>query len=294
MSWFIKKSKPIKREGEQTVRIPEGLWVKCPSCQAVVYRPELVRNDNVCPKCQYHFRVPPKERLESLLDNSRFELLYQDVKSTDPLGFKGLKRYRDQLRNLDKKGLDQEAVWVARGNLDDIPVIVAVMDFAFLGGSMGSVVGEKITRAVEAATEEEKPLIVFSCSGGARMMEGALSLMQMAKISAALARLSARKLPFISVLTDPTTGGVTASFAMLGDINIAEPKALIGFAGPRVIQQTIKQELPEGFQRSEFLLEHGMLDAVVTRGEMKTKLARYLRYFHFRHDASIEAEPTAE
>ncbi len=292
MSWFIKKSKPIQRAEEKTVRIPEGLWVKCPSCQAVIYRPELSRNDNVCPKCQYHFRVPPKDRLSRLLDNGKYEILYQDVQPTDPLGFRGLKRYRDQLKNLAKKGLDQEAVWVVRGDLGGMPVIVGVMDFSFLGGSMGSVVGEKITRAIEAAVEEEKPFVLFSCSGGARMMEGALSLMQMAKISAALARLSEKQTPFISVLTDPTTGGVTASYAMLGDINIAEPKALIGFAGPRVIQQTIKQELPEGFQRSEFLLEHGMLDAIVTRGEMREKLIRYLKYFHFRHE--VEDQPNPE
>jgi len=214
-----------------------------------------------------------------LFDESDYSLLYSEVRSTDPLKFKGLKRYNDQLKNLQKRGMEQDAVWVAKGKLGGHSTLIAIMDFAYLGGSMGSAVGEKITRAIEAATEEEIPLIIFSCSGGARMMEGALSLMQMAKISAALALLSEKGLPFISVLTDPTTGGVTASFAMLGDLNIAEPKALIGFAGPRVIQQTINQDLPKGFQRSEFLLEHGMLDAVVARPEMKQKLINYIRFF---------------
>jgi acetyl-CoA carboxylase carboxyl transferase subunit beta len=229
-------------------------------------------------------------RLDALFGEKRYELLYNDIKSSDPLGFRGLKRYKDQLKNLDKKGFDEDAVWVVRGDLGPLRVLVAVMDFSFLGGSMGSVVGEKIARAVEAAIEERLPLVIFSCSGGARMMEGALSLMQMAKISAALARLAEVKIPYISVLTDPTTGGVTASYAMLGDINIAEPKALIGFAGPRVIQQTIKQELPEGFQRSEFLLKNGMLDAIVTRREMKEKLIRYLTFFGCRSEAGSGAE----
>ncbi len=278
MSWFIKKSAPIKVEGNK-VKIPEGLWEKCPSCKEIVYRQELVRNDSVCPKCQYHFRLAPHERLKRLFDQQKFELLYDDIKSSDPLGFKGLKRYKDQLKALEKRRLDQEAVWVARGSIGGRESLVGVMDFSFLGGSMGSVVGEKITRAVEAATEEGLPLIVFSCSGGARMMEGALSLMQMAKISSALGRHSARGLLFISVLTDPTTGGVTASYAMLGDLNIAEPKALIGFAGPRVIQQTINQKLPPGFQRAEFLLEHGMLDAIVERKQMRNKLINYLNFF---------------
>ena len=279
MSWFIKKSQPIKSAKEKTVKIPEGLWEKCPGCKEIVYRQELLRNDSICPKCQYHFRIPPKERLDRLYDDGHYDLLYDDVRSKDPLSFKGLKRYKDQLKKNDKNGMSQDAVWVSRGKINGIEAVTCVMDFSFLGGSMGSAVGEKLTRAVECATEERLPLIIFSCSGGARMMEGTLSLMQMAKISAALAMLSQLGLPFISVLTDPTTGGVTASYAMLGDINIAEPQALIGFAGPRVIQQTIKQKLPEGFQRSEFLLEHGMLDAIVRRDEMKQKLTRYLQFF---------------
>jgi len=279
MTWFIKKSKPLNVHKGRTVKVPEGMWQKCPSCQEVIYRKELVRNDSVCPKCNYHFRIPPKERLDQLFE-ARYQLVYDSVKSTDPLGFRGLKRYKDQIKTLEKKGFDQDAVWIAKGVIEHVPCVVAVMDFRYLGGSMGSAVGEKITRAIESALEEHRALIIFSCSGGARMMEGVLSLMQMAKISAALARLEAARLPFISVLTDPTTGGVTASYAMLGDLNIAEPKALIGFAGPRVIRQTIKQDLPEGFQRAEFLLEHGMLDAVVPRKDLRAKLVRYLKYLY--------------
>lgn len=278
MSWFIKKRAPIK-SAKDKVQIPEGLWEKCKGCGAVIYRQELLRNDMVCPKCGYHLRIPPAERLELLMDNGKYSLVYNDIKSTDPLNFKAVKKYKDQLKSLEAKGKDEDAVWIAKGSIETIDVVVAVMDFSYLGGSMGSVVGEKIARAVEAALEERAPLIIFSCSGGARMMEGALSLMQMAKISAGLARLSDQGIPFISVLTDPTTGGVTASYAMLGDINLGEPGALIGFAGPRVIQQTIKQELPEGFQRSEFLLDHGMLDQVVSRKEMRGKIARFIRYF---------------
>lgn len=278
MTWFIKNSEPLKSKDTVTVRVPEGMWEKCPACKEIFYRQELKRNENVCPKCDYHFRITPEERLQAVFDG-KYETLYGSVISKDPLGFKGLKKYKDQLKTMAKKGMNQDAVVVAKGQLDGKACIVAVMDFRFLGGSMGSAVGEKITRAVESATEERCPVIIFSCSGGARMMEGTLSLMQMAKISSALARHSEAGLPFISVLTDPTTGGVTASFAMLGDINIAEPKALIGFAGQRVIQQTIRQELPEGFQTSEFLLKHGMLDAVVSRNEMKEKLSRYLTYF---------------
>jgi len=280
MSWFIKKSSPLGKKKNQKLQIPEGLWEKCPNCKEIVYRKELLRNDRVCPKCNYHFRLPPEERLQRVFDDQKYEMLYEEVRSTDPLGFRAVKRYRDQLKSYEKRGMQQDGVWVARGKIEGIETVVGVMDFSFLGGSMGSVVGEKLTRGIECATEENLPVIIFSCSGGARMMEGAISLMQMAKISSALAYLAKKKLPFISVLTDPTTGGVTASYAMLGDINIAEPRALIGFAGPRVIQQTINQKLPEGFQRSEFLLEHGMLDTIVVRGEMKQKLAKYLRFFN--------------
>ncbi len=282
MSWFIKKSSPIKPAKQKKVTIPEGLWDKCLGCKEIIYRQELKRNNNVCPKCDYHFRVSPEERLQLLFDQEAFELLFDDVQPLDPLSFKAVKTYKDQLKKLADLKKVHEAVWVAKGKLDGRPVVISVMDFSFLGGSMGSVVGEKLTRGIELATEEGCPVVIFSCSGGARMMEGAISLMQMAKISAALARLAQKRLPFVSVLTDPTTGGVTASYAMLGDINIAEPKALIGFAGPRVIQQTIRQELPPGFQRSEFLLEHGMLDAIVTRGELREKLIKYLHFFRFQ------------
>ena len=287
MSWFIKKSKPLIASSEKKVFVPEGLWEKCPNCNEIVYKKELEKNQKICVKCNYHFRLEPKRRCDMLFDDSNYEILYSEVQSIDPLNFKGLKRYKDQLRNLKKRGMEQDAVWITKGKIGGKTTMLVVMDFAFLGGSMGSAVGEKITRAIETATEKGYPLIIFSCSGGARMMEGALSLMQMAKISAALAILSEKGLPFISVLTDPTTGGVTASFAMLGDINIAEPKALIGFAGPRVIQQTINQDLPEGFQRSEFLLEHGMLDDIITRGEMRKKLINYIKFF-------THADSTAE
>ena len=290
MSWFIKKSKPIHTAKDRTVKIPEGLWVKCPGCKEIIYRQELRRNDRICPKCQYHFRIPPQERLERIFDKGEFVRIYNDVSSTDPLNFKAVKKYKEQLKGLERKGYEEDAVWVARGKLEGLETVVCVMDFDFLGGSMGSAVGEKITRAIECCLEESLPLIIFSCSGGARMMEGALSLMQMGKISAALGRLARKKVPYISVLTDPTTGGVTASYAMLGDLNISEPRALICFAGPRVIQQTIKQELPEGFQRAEFLLEHGMLDAIVERKEMKTKLARFLRLFLNRHTLNHDQE----
>lgn len=279
MTWFIKKSIPIRNKGQKTVVVPDGMWSKCPACQEIIYRAELNRKGNICPKCDYHFRLTPKERFDSLFDEGQYDYLFESIQPEDPLEFRGLKRYRDQLKAQQAKGRTHEAIQVARGQLDLRRVIMAVMDFDFLGGSMGSVVGEKLTRAIECAMSDRLPLIVFSCSGGARMMEGALSLMQMAKISAALARLADQHVPFISVLTDPTTGGVTASFAMLGDVNVAEPQALIGFAGPRVIQQTIRQELPPGFQRSEFLLRHGMLDAVIRRDEMRTKLSRYVRYF---------------
>lgn len=281
MSWFIKKSAPIKSTKDKAVKIPEGMWEKCAGCKEVIYRKELQKNLMVCHKCEHHVRIPPLERLNNLYGGEdNYEVLYNEIQSSDPLGFKAVKKYKDQLKTYNKRGMEEDAVWVTKGDLaEGVPVVVCVMDFSFLGGSMGSVVGEKITRAIECGIEERRSVIIFSCSGGARMMEGALSLMQMAKISAALARLSQANLPFVSVLTDPTTGGVTASYAMLGDLNIGEPKALIGFAGPRVIQQTIKQELPEGFQRSEFLLEHGMLDAVIHRKDMRERLTFYLKMF---------------
>jgi acetyl-CoA carboxylase carboxyl transferase subunit beta len=279
MAWFKKARKPrASSTAKKPSRVPEGLWIKCPECAQILYNKDLEKNLSVCPKCAYHFRLSAAERLRVLLDDGPWTEHDAQLTSTDPLQFTDTKAYRDRLRAAEEATGARDAVVIATGRLDGIDVVVAAMEYAFIGGSMGVVVGEKITRAVERAIAERRPLIIVSCSGGARMMEGALSLMQMAKICAALARLDRARLPYISVLTDPTTGGVTASFAMLGDLNVAEPKALIGFAGPRVIEQTIRQKLPEGFQRSEFLLEHGMIDLVVDRREMKATLARALRF----------------
>ena len=277
MAWFKKTRKPIEST-EKPSRVPEGLWVKCPGCTQIIYNKDLDKNQQVCPKCAHHFRISATERLRGLFDDGKWTEHFQGLASNDPLKFTDTKPYRHRLKDTIAKTGMHDAVIVATGQLDGLDVVIAAMEYAFIGGSMGVVVGEKITRAIEMALERHIPVIVISCSGGARMMEGALSLMQMAKVSAALARLDRARLPFISVLTDPTTGGVTASFAMLGDLNIAEPKALIGFAGPRVIEQTIRQKLPEGFQRSEFLLEHGMLDLIVDRREIKTTVARALRF----------------
>jgi acetyl-CoA carboxylase carboxyl transferase subunit beta len=278
MAWFKKTRKPMATPAkEKPSRVPEGLWVKCPGCSQVIYNKDLAANLSVCPKCAHHFRINATDRLRMLFDGEWTEF-DQDLVSTDPLGFTDTKPYKARLKaSIESTGM-KDAVIVATGTVDNIPTIIASMEYGFIGGSMGVVVGEKITRGIERAIEAHMPVVIVCCSGGARMMEGALSLMQMAKICGALARLDRRKLPFISVLTDPTTGGVTASFAMLGDLNIAEPKALIGFAGPRVIEQTIRQKLPEGFQRSEFLLEKGMLDLVVDRREMKTTIANALRF----------------
>jgi acetyl-CoA carboxylase carboxyl transferase subunit beta len=278
MAWFKKARKPIAPSKEKASRVPEGLWVKCPACSQAIYNKDLATNLNVCPKCAHHFRVGATERLRMLFDEEPWVEYDKDLVSTDPLTFTDTKPYRQRLRaSIDATGL-KDAVVVASGRVQGVQAIVAAMDYEFIGGSMGVVVGEKITRAIERAIDERWPVIIVCSSGGARMMEGALSLMQMAKISGALARLDRARLPYISVLTDPTTGGVTASFAMLGDVNIAEPKALIGFAGPRVIEQTIRQKLPEGFQRSEFLLEKGMVDLVVDRRELKAVLAKALRF----------------
>lgn len=278
MAWFKKTRKPMPSStAEKPSRVPEGLWVKCPECAQIIYNKDLEKNLSVCPKCAHHFRISAAERLRALLDAEWAEY-FPDLTSTDPLHFTDTKPYRDRLRTTRKNTGVTDAVIIATGQLDGLDVVVAAMEYSFIGGSMGIVVGEKITRAIEMALERRHPLIIVSCSGGARMMEGVLSLMQMAKVSAALARLDRAGVPYISVLTDPTTGGVTASFAMLGDLNIAEPKALIGFAGPRVIEQTIRQKLPEGFQRSEFLIEHGMLDLVVDRRDLKSTIARALRF----------------
>src|SRR5262247_3742169 len=278
MAWFKKTRKPIEPTGEKPSRVPEGLWVKCSGCTQIIYNKDLDKNQQVCPKCAHHFRISAAERLRALFDDGQWTEHFQNLTSNDPLKFTDTKPYRNRLKETINKTGMKDAVIVATGRLDGLDVVVAAMDYAFIGGSLGAVAGEKITRALELALARRQPAIIVSCSGGARMMEGALSLMQMAKVSAALARLDRAKLPYISVLTDPTTGGVTASFAMLGDLNIAEPKALIGFAGPRVIEQTIRQKLPEGFQRSEFLLERGMLDAIIDRREMKDAITRILRF----------------
>jgi acetyl-CoA carboxylase carboxyl transferase subunit beta len=276
--WFRKDKAPKEPRDARPSKVPEGLWVKCESCREILYNKELARNFKVCPKCGYHFRLSAPERLRLLFDEERFEEHDLELRSTDPLKFRDSKRYRDRLREYEESVGPSEAVVIASGKMGDIPVVIGAMEFFFMGGSMGSVVGEKVTRAVERSLAQRRPLLLVSTSGGARMQEGILSLMQMGKIAAALARLSEASIPYISVMADPTTGGVTASFAMLGDLNIAEPNALIGFAGPRVIEQTIRQTLPEGFQRSEFLLEHGMLDLVVPRSEMKTTLVRCLKF----------------
>jgi len=291
MAWFKKTRKPIASStAEKPSRVPEGLWVKCPGCTQLIYNKDLEATLNVCPKCAHHFRISATERLKALFDDAEYQEHFADLTSIDPLQFTDTKPYRDRLKASQESSGLKDSVIVATGRLDGIEVVVAAMEYSFIGGSMGIVAGEKITRAVEMAFDKRQPAIIISCSGGARMMEGALSLMQMAKVSAALARLDRARLPFISVLTDPTTGGVTASFAMLGDLNIAEPKALIGFAGPRVIEQTIRQKLPEGFQRSEFLVERGMLDLVVDRRDMKATLSRALRFMRAER-TSPEPEP---
>lgn len=259
-----------KRSGSQ------GLWIKCSSCGEILYHREVSGNHHVCPRCGYHFRISADLRLKMFFDNGRFKKLFGRIRSADPLGFVDSKPYPERLKVYNKKFGGSDAVVVAQGEINKIPAVVAAMEYGFMGGSMGSAVGEKLTRAIERCIDRKLPLVIVSCSGGARMQEGILSLMQLGKVSAALARMRDKRLPFISVLTDPTTGGVTASYAMLGDLNIAEPGALIGFAGPRVIEQTIRQTLPEGFQRSEFLLEHGMLDMVVSRPELKDTVSRCL------------------
>ncbi len=276
MAWFKKVRKPIEPSADGS-RVPEGLWVKCPSCGQVIYNKDLAASLSVCTKCGHHFRLTAAERLRTIFDGE-WQEHDSGLTSTDPLRFTDTKPYRQRLvTSIASTGL-KDAVITANGRVGGLDCVVAAMEYGFIGGSMGVVVGEKITRAIERAIAARQPVIIVSCSGGARMMEGALSLMQMAKISAALARLDRARLPYISILTDPTTGGVTASFAMLGDVNIAEPRALIGFAGPRVIEQTIRQKLPEGFQRSEFLVEHGMLDIVVDRRELKDVVVRMLRF----------------
>ena len=277
MAWFKRETGELETSGEKRVKT-EGLWVKCESCRQIIWKKDLEENMNVCPKCDKHFRIDARTRLAQLLDDNQYESFDGGLSSTDPLKFVDLKPYSSRLKQAQHDTGLKDAVINARGKLQGRPVIASVMEYAFIGGSMGAVVGEAITRAVERAVDTKTPLIIVSASGGARMMEGVISLMQLAKISAALARLDEARVPYISLLTDPTTGGVTASFAMLGDLNIADPGALIGFAGPRVIEQTIRQKLPPGFQRSEFLLEHGMLDAVVPRKQLKPYIARVLDF----------------
>jgi acetyl-CoA carboxylase carboxyl transferase subunit beta len=284
MAWFKKTRKPIETP-ETASRVPEGLWVKCPACSRVIYNKELVATLQVCPHCTHHFRISASDRLKSLFDDEQWVEHDSGLRSLDPLRFSDTKPYRQRLKTTSEATGLLDAVIVGSGRIDGLPAVVAAMEYAFIGGSMGVVVGEKITRAAERARESQAALVVVSCSGGARMMEGALSLMQMAKICAALGRLDRAGLPYLSVLTDPTTGGVTASFAMLGDLNIAEPRALIGFAGPRVIEQTIRQKLPDGFQRSEFLLDKGFLDMIVDRRELKATLGRCLRLLGMRATA---------
>jgi acetyl-CoA carboxylase carboxyl transferase subunit beta len=277
MTWFKREKKGIEIPDERRV-VTEGLWIKCLGCKEPLWKKDLESNLQVCLKCSYHYKISAFERINLLMDTGWVEH-DASMHSTDPLEFKASKPYKESLESLPQKVGVREAVVNVQGKLEDFPTVLSAMEYNFIGGSMGSVVGEKITRAIERAIESKSALVVVSCSGGARMQEGALSLMQMAKISSALAHLDQTHLPYISVLTDPTTGGVTASFAMLGDLNIAEPGALIGFAGPRVIEQTIRQKLPEGFQRSEFLVEHGMIDAIVQRKDMKAFIAKSLKFF---------------
>ncbi len=276
MSWFKREDHQIVNDSRKTVRT-EGLWTKCGSCGAILFKQELEDNLQVCPKCGYHFRLDARRRIANLLEPG-YQLVDLELKSTDPLQFTDLKPYKKRLIEAQKKTGLNDAIVNAIGSIGPHPVVMSAMEYSFIGGSMGAVVGETIARAIDRSLETRHPLIIVAASGGARMMEGIASLMQLAKISAALARLDEAKVPYISVMTDPTTGGVTASFAMLGDLNIAEPGALIGFAGPRVIEQTIRQKLPEGFQRSEFLLEHGFLDAIVPRKDMKDYLAQTLTW----------------
>ena len=276
--WFRKDKAPrVPRDPKTSASLGEGLFLKCDGCREALYLKEVERNLRVCPKCGFHFRLPAVERLKLLLGDGGGHALFTEVRPSDPLKFKDSKRYRDRLKESEAKTGRPDAILAAKGMIEDVPAIVAILDYAFMGGSMGSVVGEVLTRAAEQALLDRIPLVIVTASGGARMQEGILSLMQMGKVSAALARLGSARVPYVAILTDPTTGGVTASFAMLGDVTLAEPRALIGFAGPRVIEQTIRQTLPDGFQRAEFQQEHGFVDLVVPRAEMRATVARVLR-----------------
>ena len=276
MAWFKRSKENISSDGQKK-DIPDGMWTKCSGCSEIIHKKPLYQNLFTCPKCNFHFRIGSKEYFEILLDNGTFKESNKKMRSVDPLKFTDTKSYSSRVESTIKKTGLYDAVRTGEGMMNGIPVVIACMDFAFIGGSMGSVVGEKIARATDLARKKKEPLIIISSTGGARMMEGALSLMQMAKMSAKLAQLSDAAVPYISVLTDPTTGGVTASFAMLGDIHIAEPAALIGFAGPRIIKQTIGKDLPNGFQRSEFLMDKGFIDLVVHRKELKETITKVIR-----------------
>jgi len=278
-AWFSRKKADEASGKRPAVQVAEGLWIKCDSCKEIIYRAEVERAGKVCPKCRYPFRISARERIGSLTDAGSFEEHHAHLTSADPLGFKDTKRYRDRVKAAQQKHGGGDAVVCGLGKIGGLPTVLCAFEFGFMGGSMGSVVGEKLARSVELAIDKHVPVIIVAASGGARMQEGILSLMQMAKTASVLERLGRAGLPFLSVLTDPTTGGVTASFAMLGDVILAEPRALIGFAGPRVIAETIRQPLPEGFQRSEFLLEHGQLDMVVDRRDLKDTLRRLLAFF---------------
>lgn len=275
MAWFKRDKLPKKPQGKR-IRIPEGLWIKCNNCREIIYRKEFEKNAKVCPKCSYHFPISVEERIAIILDEGSFKEIDRDLFPLDKLNFKDTKRYRERLKEYQDKVGQMDAIVIGEGSILNLSVIFGVINFSFMGGSMGSVMGEKIARGAELAANTRSPLVIVTASGGARMQEGILSLMQMAKTSSAINRLNEVKVPFITILTDPTFGGVTASFAMQADIIIAEPKALIGFAGPRVIEETIKQQLPEGFQRSEFLLSHGMIDMIIERKKLKETLARII------------------
>jgi acetyl-CoA carboxylase carboxyl transferase subunit beta len=280
MSWFEKlMPSRIRTDAGHKRAVPEGLWTKCPGCNAILYRAEMERNLDVCPKCNHHNRIGARRRLETFLDAEPREEIGANLESVDPLKFKDSKKYKDRLSQAQKASGEKDALVAMRGQLKGLDIVVAAFEFSFMGGSMGSVVGERFVRAVNMALERHTPLVCFSASGGARMQESLFSLMQMAKTSAALERLQKRGLPFISVMTDPTMGGVSASLAMLGDVNVAEPNALIGFAGPRVIEQTVREKLPEGFQRSEFLLEHGAIDIIIDRRDIRDRIADLLSIF---------------
>ncbi len=286
MNWFEKFiPSTIRTEGNAKKNVPDGVWAKCSSCEAVIYRAELERNEDVCTKCNHHMRIGARRRLDIFLDKDGRTEIAETLEATDILKFKDDKKYKDRLAAAQKATGEKDSLVAMKGTVNDMPVVVAAFEFKFMGGSMGSVMGEKFVRCVNECLENNMPLVCFSASGGARMQEALISLMQMAKTSAALTRLSRRGLPFISVLTDPTMGGVSASFAMLGDVHIAEPNALIGFAGPRVIEQTVRETLPEGFQRSEFLLEHGSIDMIVARGDLRQKITQLLSQMMHHHKA---------